>query len=412
MTRRTLTRLSLGLALIAPPMALADAPRFEAQEIDPSIGKVCYALTTADLNGDGKLDVVAISEEAVVWYENPTWTKRDILRGGTERDNVCVQAHDIDGDGRIDLTLGAGWRPADTQGNSTLQWLGCGPDGAWRLHPIRFDDPSMHRIRWGDVQGDGRARLVCAPLQGRGTRGPNWGEGPGVRVTVYTIPADPTAQDWPHEVADDTLHTIHNLWLTNLDDDPQNEILLAAWEGVFALDRGPDGRWSRTRLGTGNQTARPNKGASEIKLGRLASGKPYIATIEPWHGTQVVVYLPPDSGNGLWDRHVLDEPVAWGHGVWCADLDGNGGEELIIGQRDPNRDPSAPVKGPGVFVYDLDRAALGGPKAAVPKQVVDDGGMACEDLVAADLDGDGRPEIIAGGRATHNVKIYWNRPGP
>ena len=35
--------------------------------------------------------------------------------------------------------------------------------------------------------------------------------------------------------------------------------------------------------------------------------------------------------------------------------------------------------------------------------------MACEDALAADLDGDGRPDIIAGGRATHNVKIYWNR---
>ncbi|HKM52517.1 MAG TPA: FG-GAP-like repeat-containing protein [Isosphaeraceae bacterium] len=29
--------------------------------------------------------------------------------------------------------------------------------------------------------------------------------------------------------------------------------------------------------------------------------------------------------------------------------------------------------------------------------------------MAADLDGDGKNDIIAGGRATHNVKIYWNR---
>ena len=26
----------------------------------------------------------------------------------------------------------------------------------------------------------------------------------------------------------------------------------------------------------------------------------------------------------------------------------------------------------------------------------------------ADLDGDGRPEVIAAGRASHNVVIYWN----
>jgi ubiquinone/menaquinone biosynthesis C-methylase UbiE len=44
---------------------------------------------------------------------------------------------------------------------------------------------------------------------------------------------------------------------------------------------------------------------------------------------------------------------------------------------------------------------------AFERYTIDDGGMACEDALAADLDGDGNPEIVAGGRATHNVKIYW-----
>ena len=40
------------------------------------------------------------------------------------------------------------------------------------------------------------------------------------------------------------------------------------------------------------------------------------------------------------------------------------------------------------------------------KYVVDEGGIATEDLVVEDLTGDGRPDIVAGGRATHNVKLY------
>jgi hypothetical protein len=39
---------------------------------------------------------------------------------------------------------------------------------------------------------------------------------------------------------------------------------------------------------------------------------------------------------------------------------------------------------------------------------VDDDGMACEDLTLADLDGDGRLDIIASGRSTHNLKVYFN----
>jgi len=58
---------------------------------------------------------------------------------------------------------------------------------------------------------------------------------------------------------------------------------------------------------------------------------------------------------------------------------------------------------PGVAVYRVDREG-----ALVSKTMVDEGGMATEDLVVADLNGDKRPEIIASGRATRNVKIYWN----
>jgi hypothetical protein len=36
--------------------------------------------------------------------------------------------------------------------------------------------------------------------------------------------------------------------------------------------------------------------------------------------------------------------------------------------------------------------------------------MACEDLVLADLNGDEKLDIIASGRRTKNVKVYWNTP--
>ena len=42
------------------------------------------------------------------------------------------------------------------------------------------------------------------------------------------------------------------------------------------------------------------------------------------------------------------------------------------------------------------------------RQLVDAGGVAVEDLAAADLNGDGRIDIVAVGRATGNVRIYWN----
>lgn len=405
--RRSARVCLLVVAMASASVRAADFPQFRGKEIDPHVGNVCYAVTVADVNGDGKLDVVALTEDAAVWFVNPTWEKRTILKGLTERDNVCIQASDLNGDGRVDFVLGAAWRPTDTKTGGTLQWLEA-VDSGWKLHPIG-SEPTLHRIRFGDVLGRGRTQLIAAPLQGRGTKGPRWNEGNGSRILVFDIPKDPSQTPWPKEVADDSLHTVHNLQVVDFDDDGRNDLLLAAWEGVFLLKREPDGRWSKIRLGTGNQETKPFKGASEIKLGKLKNGDRYIATIEPWHGFQVVVYTAPKPSaqdKTLWERRVVDEPRQWGHAVWCADLDGDGDDELMIGQRDPNRDSTGSPKGPGIFVYDPKRNRRG--DLEFDRRVIDDGGIAVEDALAADLDADGKPEIIAGGRATHNVKIYWN----
>jgi hypothetical protein len=403
-------KLPLPTPLLFLTMALpalgGDFPTFRPQEIDPRVGEVCYALTVADVDGDGKPDVVAVANDAVVWYRNPTWAKLDIIRGGTEKDNVCLQARDLDGDGRVDFALGASWQPSNTKTGGTLQAITRtgAPEGSWRIVPLG-SEPTLHRIRFGDVLGTGKPQLVVAPLQGRGTKGPDWGAGSGCRIMVRSVPDNPFAQEWTSEVADDSLHTVHNLQLLDLDGDGRDEVVLAAWEGVFVLRRDSQGAWSRKKLGDGNQASQPNKGASEVKVGRLRDGKRYVATIEPWHGFQVVVYTPPNSGDGLWERRVVDEPVKWGHAVWCVDLDGDGDDEILIGQRDPNAQAGATPKGPGVYAYD---PKPGTNPLAFDRQVLDDGGVAVEDLVAADLDGDGRPDVVAGGRASHNVKIYWN----
>jgi len=41
--------------------------------------------------------------------------------------------------------------------------------------------------------------------------------------------------------------------------------------------------------------------------------------------------------------------------------------------------------------------------------VIDNKGVAAEDLAVADLNSKGKPDIVAVGRATHNVRIFWNQ---
>jgi hypothetical protein len=400
--RTTLFALVL-LALSITPRVFGEMPKFKTQEIDKSL-KIGYAVSLVDINADGKPDIVVVDKDRLIWFENPSWKLRVIMEGQKNLDNVCLDPYDIDGDGQIDLALGAGWRPGKTGPGdaSTLEWFHRGKslDEPWQMYTIKYEEPTLHRMRWADIDGNGKKVLITMPLTGRGTTGAkNWSQA-GVNMQIRRIPADPTQPDWPTELVTNAFHVPHNFQAINVTGQKGPEILVASYEGVSLLTR-PDGKWQITHLGEGDQ-AKPNtnRGSSEIKLGKLKSGVRFIATIEPWHGNQVVVYTQPAGGKD-WQRQVLDNQLMWGHAVWCADMDGDGDDELVIGVRDPM--PANKAKS-GVRLYKA--ADANGEKW--DKSELDPGGVAVEDLAVADLNGDGRPDIVAVGRATKNVRVYWN----
>jgi hypothetical protein len=398
-------RLTHLFVVLLTPWAVAAEPwpHFRTQEIDTGF-KVGYAVLLADLNGDGKLDIVAVDTTRVVWYENPTWKRRTIIEGKTRPDNVCIAAADIDGDGQLDLALGADWKPFNTKEGGTLQWLRRGKtlDDPWELFPIG-NEPTLHRIRFADLDGDGRPELLVGPLMGRdSTAKNNWTDGSPLRLLAYKIPKDPTRDRWVPEVVAESLHVMHNFWPVPASRGRGMDILAASYEGVSLIERTASGSWAAHKIGEGNQAQpKSNRGASEIKRGSLKGHRQFIATVEPWHGHQIVVYTPPATDGTLWQRQVLDEELRWGHAVWCADLDGDGSDELIIGVRDDPKPEDKHKLRRGVRIY----RERGG---KWERHLVDEGGVAVEDLAAGDLNGDGRIDIVAVGRQTGNVRIYWN----
>lgn len=367
--------------------------KFRPQEIQNKFG-VVYAVLIEDVNKDGKPDIVAINPTQVVWFQNPTWTKHVILDGGTKKDNVCISATDIDGDGKLDFAIGADWQPTNTQSGGSLQWIRHSTAGQWPMFPLT-DEPTLHRIRWGDVDGDGKPELVVMPLHGRGTKAPQW-EGQGARILVMKPPADPTKGPWPTEVADDSLHIIHNFIIED------GEIWAAAREGVFAIKRAKNGQWSKRKIADGNP--------GEIKSGKVNRVR-HLATVQPWHGNSIVVYKeptnPPDPQKGtlekpdvipdkLWEREVIEDKLDQAHALGWGDFDSDGSDELAVGWRG---------KSFGVALYKRN------PDGKWSKSMVDDG-VAVEDLAVGDLNGDGKPEIVAVGRSTANVRILWNESEP
>lgn len=371
-------------------------PSFREHVVNPQAG-TGLAVTVSDINSDGRPDIVGVSSRDVAWYENPNWERHlvaDTLKGS----NVCIAGRDLDGDGREEFVLGADWQFNNTKSGGALYVLKSGPDPTqpWRVRSLIEEEPTLHRIRWTDVTGDGRPELVVAPLKGRDTIAPNFQER-GVRLFLLYPPADPMNGEWREEVIDESLHLVHNIWPVRAAGGDRDRILAASFEGITEFSRNHDGTWRKQLLVSGNPRPLPESGAGEIK--HTVSPRPMLATIEPWHGHQAVVYVRHEVE---WSRHVIDDGLAEGHAVWWADFDAEGEDELLIGFRGN----AGPRLAPGLNVYKFQHDSGGG--LTWSKHVIDDGGMAAEDALAADMNGDGLPDIVAYGRATTNIKYYEN----
>ena len=369
-------------------------PGFVPQVIDDKIS-IGYGLGIGDVDGDKKPDILLADKKQFVWYRNGDWKRFVMVESLTESDNVCIAARDIDGDGKVEVAVGAQWNPSetsDTLKSGSVHFLIRPKDPTQAWTPVKLHhEPAIHRMRWVKVAAN-RYQLVVLPLHGRGNKS---GEGNGVKIIAYEKPKDPKAP-WKLTIIDESMHLTHNLDVVPIGS--AEKIYIGGKEGVkvFAFQ---GNKWTASASDEGN--------ISQQSFGEVRAGeKGIVAGIQPMHGNELTVYNSGRSQNSVGEaggglkRTVLTADFNQGHALAAADLLGSGTDQIVAGWREPDKTGKVGVK---LFV------------PADPQATrwidywIDDNGMACEDLQVADLDGDGRKDIIAAGRSTHNLKVYWNK---
>ncbi len=144
-------RLFTGFLLVALGLQLPSTPdvAFRTVDVQRDWG-VVYAVRVADVNADGRLDIVAINPSQLAWFENPGWQRHVIVDGAVPRDHVTIAAHDVDGDGRVEIALGAGWNPRNTASGGELFLATRSEAGGtrpWTLTPLgRRADAASHPL--------------------------------------------------------------------------------------------------------------------------------------------------------------------------------------------------------------------------------------------------------------------------
>lgn len=365
-------------------------PRFRAETIDSEV-LVGYGLAIGDVDGDGRVDILMADKFDIVWYQNPSWEKHVMaskLKG--LRDNVCIAAKDIDGDGRVEVAVGANWNPGNTTStdeSGSVHYLIPPSDRTKRWTAVTLPhEPTVHRMHW--ITPKGRpAELVVLPLHGRGNV--NGAGENGVKIFSYQYPGD-QAKDpkkWKITTLDDSLHKTHNF-------DPFGvELAVGGAEGLLIINGATPSKKEHW-IGQPGQVIESG-GIGEVRWGPYPSNHGVedhrtFAAIEPMHGHQVVVYGPDKT------RTVLDDTLKQGHAIVCGQFVPGTRQQVVAGWRNPNAEEKVGIR---MYLWENDEWIT---------KVIDDNTMACEDLKAADLNGDGKLDLIASGRTTKNLIVYWN----
>jgi hypothetical protein len=344
-----------------------------------------YQVVIADLNHDGKPDLIAVASgmPELVWYENPTW-ERHVIAGGLSRMINCA-AWDMDGDGIPEIVLASEFSNEAKKSVGIVSVLRHDGDSRrpWKMTEIDRLATS-HRLRWADVDGSGRKVAINAPLTGPGAEGPEYR---GHTPLVFYRPGE-----WKRElIGDENEGVVHGIYIVDWDGDGREDILTASFVGIHLYQRDEHGVWKRTEIAKGDPAPWPKGGSSDVAVGRLGGAR-FVAAIEPWHGNQIALYRRQEAA---WERRIIDGSLVDGHTIIVSDLNGDGDDEIIAGFRGNGR---------SVFVYYRDDARGDG----WTKRVLDDGGIAAAACAAADLNGDGRMDIACVGSATMNLKWYEN----
>jgi hypothetical protein len=389
-------------AVLSARLAPAAGPvQFRAHDIDAQL-RGGYAVSVADFNKDGRIDVIAnsLGVSEVAWYENPPasdkpWPRHVIV---AEMQSIVNQAaEDLDGDGIPELAFQSAFamQAAKSLGHNWIARSQGDPRQPWKAEKID-SFPTSHHVVWADLDGDGRRELINAPLIGEKSLAPAYDQD---KASVFWY----DSRTWKrHLVADDIPGIIHRVRAVNWDSDKREEFLVASFEGIAlykATGAGDAMKFQKTLLSPGHSSDKaPRLGASDVGVG-VQDGQKFFASVEPWHGNEVVVY---NDVGGAWQRRVIYDKVTSGHEVAVVDLNGDGRADVVANdnsrptQQRPDATPGVhvlyapddPVEGTWVYQRLDDQAAMNG-------------------CVSTDINGDKRFDLVCTG-AGGVVRWYEN----
>jgi hypothetical protein len=346
---------------------------FQAHAMETSTSGIA-GLHVADIDGDGDMDVLAtsIDGDAVSWWENRggspvAWTRHSV--GGTFEAALYAHGADVDGDGRVDVIATGGGPDAGV----VAWWRNDGGDpAAWPQQILAQDFMGASGVVSGDFDGDGATDILAAATEDSEIA---WWQNSGT---------DPAA--WTKYVITDGFQGVQSVMAVDLDGDGRVDVLGGS---------GPDG-------GNRNQVAWwRNEGGDPVAWTKqtIAEGFTFAHWVHAddvdndgrtdvlgmsYMGNEVAWWQNGGGASPTWTKQTIDASFTHALTVCTADMDGDGDLDVLGTAWTPDHEV-AWWEAEGTF-----------PDIEWRKHTIAHSFTGAWPLVAADLDGDGDQDVVAG----------------
>ena len=369
-------RLLVAVLAFVPLTAQTRFAQFDQRVIAADL-RGGYQVVVADVNKDGKPDMVALASgmTELLWFEGPNW-ERHVLGTGLKR-MINTWPFDTDGDGIPEFLVAHAFENEAARSVGIVSLLTHGKDvrQPWTVREIDRLTTS-HRIRVAN------GLFINAPLTGASAVAPEY------RDHTPLVAYQPG--DWHRQLINgDDEGVVHGIFIHDWNRDRREDVLTASFRGIHVNLAQADGTWKREKIADGDPAPWPKSGSSDITVGFLRQER-FLAAIEPWHGNRVAIYR---RKGGAWTRLVIDDSLVDGHTVFAADLNGDGKQEIVVGFRGGKR---------GVYIYYEEGGRW-------IRQVLSEGAVAAAACAVADLNNDRKPDIACIGAATQNLILYTQK---